>query len=317
MGTPSLMLILRLSILISVTRLDVGFYGFSLDNRGTLADMWTTTGRRTLDSTLSCWNSSLPGGQSTIPDWVTQGLPTWATDATMPCNGIYDVLLQQAKQYLLTVSISSIAGSTAFIFFANRLPRKQWLSISFLILAFLFIITGGVYYGVAHTPSAAATVALVSVCHFAFNFGANSLTFIIPAEIFPTCYRCTCHGISAAAGKLGSIVALLVVYGINSGYMSPTRQGLIFILFGSVLALGAVYSWAYLPNLQRLVHDEDGRKVLETKNLEELGEGREKARIEGEVITVRGKVRELRRRNREIQVQSRTNSQVEQVRSVS
>lgn len=310
-------LLSQFPILIVVTRLDVGFYGFSLDNRGTLADMWTTTSRKPLDANLSCWNSSIPGGESMIPDWAIQGMPTWATDATMPCNSIYDVLLQQAKQYLLTVSISSIAGSSCFVFFANRLPRKQWLTVSFLVLAFLFIITGGVYYGVAHTPGAAATVALVSICHFAFNFGANSLTFIIPAEIFPTCYRCTCHGISAAAGKLGSIVALLVVYGINSGYMSTTRQGLVFILFGSVLALGAVYSWAYLPNLQRLVHDEDGRKVLETKNLEELGEGREKARIEGEVLTVRGKVLELRRRNREIHTQSRTASQVEQVRSIS
>jgi PHS family inorganic phosphate transporter-like MFS transporter len=217
----------------------------------------------------------------------------------MPCNTIYEVLLEQAKQYLLTVSISSIAGSICFIFFANRLPRKQWLTISFLVLAVLFIITGGVYYGVAYTRGAPATVALVAICHFAFNFGANTLTFVIPAEIFPTCYRCTCHGISAAAGKLGSMLALAVVYGINSGYTSSTRQGLIFILFGSVLAFGAVYSWAYLPNVQRFVHLDDGKRLLETKNLEELGEGRGKARAEGEIITVKDKVLEIRRRHRE------------------
>ena len=122
------------------------------------------------------------------------------------------------------------------------------------------------------------------------------MTFIIPAEIFPTCYRCTCHGISAAAGKVGSIVALLVVYGINTGYRVTNRQGLIFLLFGSFAAIGAIFSWAYLPEVQRWVYDEDRGKVLETKSLEDLGEGREKARQGGEVITLRNKWAEFKRR---------------------
>lgn len=143
--------------------------------------------------------------------------------------------------------------------------------------------------------------------------GANTLTFIIPAEIFPTCYRCTCHGISAAAGKVGSIVAVLVVYGIDAGYASPTRQGLVFLLFGSFMALGAVFSWAYLPDVQREVvvvveEDEDdgggggrrgrSRTVLENRNLEDLGEGREKARLEGQVASLKDKWAELKRRRR-------------------
>lgn len=95
------------------------------------------------------------------------------------------------------------------------------------------------------------------------------------------------------------MLALAVVYGINSGYTSSTRQGLIFILFGSVLAFGAVYSWAYLPNVQRRVPVEVGKTFLETKTLEELGEGRGKAQSEGEIITVRDKIHELRRRQKE------------------
>ncbi|THU66519.1 hypothetical protein C4D60_Mb05t15000 [Musa balbisiana] len=41
---------------------------------------------------------------------------------------------------------------------------------------------------------------------FFANFGPNSTTFIVPAEIFPARLRSTCHGISAAAGKAGAIV---------------------------------------------------------------------------------------------------------------
>jgi PHS family inorganic phosphate transporter-like MFS transporter len=309
--------------------LDVSFYGFSLDNRGTLADLWATTDRVPINETLWCWNSTLPGGISAVPSWQG-GLPTWQTDATQPCNTIYETLIEQTKQYLLTVSLASISGSACFIFFANRIHRRQWLTTSFIILTVLFLVTGGVYYGVAHKSAAPATVVCVAICHFMFKFGrqfhpppfpnpfttkltltspihpgANTLTFIIPAEIFPTAYRSTCHGISAAAGKLGSIVAVLIVYGINSGYSSTTRQGLIFLLFATFMALGALYSWAYLPDVQRVVYSGSGagggKKKFENRNLEELGEGFMRARQEGLVIGVgekwedlKGKVRKRR-----------------------
>ncbi|KAL9484364.1 hypothetical protein ACSS6W_003153 [Trichoderma asperelloides] len=279
--------------------LDVSFYGLSLDNRGTLADMWATHKATPINSQLSCWNSSLPNGNSTVPHWAQVGLPAWQTDPTQPCNTIYDVLIQQTKQYILTVSLASIAGSACFIFFANRIPRKKWLTVSFFVLAILFIITGGVYYGVHQEAAAPATVVFVAICHFMFNMGANTLTFIIPAEIFPTCYRSTCHGISAAAGKFGSIVSLLIVYGINQSYKSESRQGLIFLLFGSVAAFGAVFSWAYLPDPQKYVDDGDGKRYLETKDLEELGEGRVRARLSGDVVTFGEKWADIRRRRRD------------------
>lgn len=324
--------------------LDVSFYGFSLDNRGTLADLWATTDRMPLDAEhLWCWNSTLPGGTSLVPRWPTDGIPTWQTDRTQLCNSIYETVIEQSKQYLLTVSVASIAGSACFILLANRIRRREWLTSSFLILTALFLVTGGVYYGVAHTSAAPATVVCVAICHFVFNFGkptyrsfppfplsrhlvvishltppttgANTLTFIIPAEIFPTSYRSLCHGISAAAGKLGSIVAILVVYGINWGYSSTTRQGLIFLLFATFMALGALYSWAYLPDVQRVVYTGGagneaasgftGRssthgngKYLETRNLEELGEGYVRAVQEGQVIGLRAKWEDLRGRAR-------------------
>ncbi|KAK0733376.1 phosphate transporter [Lasiosphaeria miniovina] len=282
--------------------LDVSFYGFSLDNRGTLADLWATTSKVDIDPNLWCWNSTFENGTSLVRGWANTGLPTWQTDGTQPCNTIYEILLEQTKQYLLTVSIASIAGSICFIFAVNRIPRRQWLTTSFMILTVLFLVTGGVYYGVAQKQGAPVTVVLVAICHFAFNFGANTLTFIIPAEIFPTPYRCTCHGISAAAGKIGSIVAVLVVYGINQGYKPSNRQGLVFLLFATFMALGAVFSWAYLPDIQRVREEShaDGRRhrYLETLTLEELGKGRERARQEGELITIRDKFTDIRRRSK-------------------
>lgn len=96
---------------------------------------------------------------------------------------------------------------------------------------------------------------------------------------------------------------MLVVYGINAGYGSRTRQGLVFLLFATFMLLGALFSWAYLPDVQRkVVDDDDGR--LETRSLEELGEGRERAGQEGQLVTIREKWREVRRRRRRARARS-------------
>ncbi|KAL6858759.1 hypothetical protein ACP4OV_017761 [Aristida adscensionis] len=52
----------------------------------------------------------------------------------------------------------------------------------------------------------AGFVVMYGFTFFFANFGPNATTFIVPAEIFPARLRATCHGVSAAAGKLGAIV---------------------------------------------------------------------------------------------------------------
>ncbi|KAG8073363.1 hypothetical protein GUJ93_ZPchr0006g42564 [Zizania palustris] len=49
-------------------------------------------------------------------------------------------------------------------------------------------------------------VVLYALTFFFANFGPNATTFIVPAEIYPARLRSTCHGISAASGKVGAIV---------------------------------------------------------------------------------------------------------------
>lgn len=53
---------------------------------------------------------------------------------------------------------------------------------------------------------------LFCFANFFQNFGPNVTTFVIPGEVFPTRYRATGHGFSAACGKLGAIVAQIIFY---------------------------------------------------------------------------------------------------------
>ncbi|KAF7973500.1 hypothetical protein HWV62_15004 [Athelia sp. TMB] len=49
--------------------------------------------------------------------------------------------------------------------------------------------------------------ALYCIVNFFSNFGPNTTTFIVPGEAYPTHCRSTAHGISAASGKLGAVIA--------------------------------------------------------------------------------------------------------------
>jgi hypothetical protein len=61
---------------------------------------------------------------------------------------------------------------------------------------------------------------MVYGCTFFFqNFGANPTTYIIPSVVYSTAHRATCHGVSAAAGKLGALIGAQVRHhGIMSSY---------------------------------------------------------------------------------------------------
>ncbi|XP_043691039.1 probable inorganic phosphate transporter 1-3 [Telopea speciosissima] len=69
-------------------------------------------------------------------------------------------------------------------------------------------------------------VVLYSLTFFFANFGPNTTTFVVPAEIFPARMRSTCHGISAAAGKAGALVgAFGFLYAAQSQDKTMTDAG--------------------------------------------------------------------------------------------
>ncbi len=43
-------------------------------------------------------------------------------------------------------------------------------------------------------------IILFALIQFFFQFGANTTTFVIPVEVFPTRFRATAHGLLAACG---------------------------------------------------------------------------------------------------------------------
>ncbi|KAK1260178.1 putative inorganic phosphate transporter 1-7 [Acorus gramineus] len=108
---------------------------------------------------------------------------------------------------------------------------------------------------------------------FFANFGPNSTTFIVPAEIFPARLRSTCHGISAASGKAGAIIgAFGFLYAAQNQDKSKTDHGYPagIGVRNSLFVLAAVNALGFLFTL--LVPESKGKSLEEMSGENEEGE---------------------------------------------
>ncbi|EKM78132.1 hypothetical protein AGABI1DRAFT_76554 [Agaricus bisporus var. burnettii JB137-S8] len=132
----------------------------------------------------------------------------FGSPATKGSQGIYDNLKNICIGNLVLSAAGLIPGYYATFFLIDKWGRKPIQLMGFTMLTILFVIMGFGFDKLTATPSATkAFVFLYCLSNFFQNFGPNSTTFTIPGEVFPTRYRSTGHGISAATGKLGAIVA--------------------------------------------------------------------------------------------------------------
>lgn len=245
--------------------LDFAFYGLGINNPRVIAQIWASTPVTNVTAAAQ--------------------LPNWANPADLDLS-VYETLKQDGIRSIITISIGSLLGSIIIIKLINYVSRKAWLAWSFMSMAVLFAVAGGSYFVAANSNLHALTIVFYVLCQLIFNLGPNTLTFIIPAEIFPTRYRGTAHGISAAAGKFGSVVVQAFLPKINIIAPNSVSLGWVLIGFSFAMALGAFYTWAWIPEIQnpRGSEEEIGRGSgrrralrryeVPSKSLEELAVGR-------------------------------------------
>ncbi|KAJ2366229.1 hypothetical protein H4S02_003643 [Coemansia sp. RSA 2611] len=113
--------------------------------------------------------------------------------------------------------LGSVPGYWIAVFTIERLGRKTIQLMGFGMLTILYIVLGFAYHKILD-KSVAGFIVLFTLAQLFQNFGPNVTTFVIPGEVFPTRFRSTAHGISAAAGKLGAIVA-------QGGFMQLKDRG--------------------------------------------------------------------------------------------
>lgn len=104
--------------------------------------------------------------------------------------------------------VFALPGYWVSAFTVDRLGRKTIQMLGFLVMAISFA-------GMALLPNITSYVLpfvlLYGMSYFFTEFGPNTTTFVVPAEVFPTQVRALANGISAGAGKIGAFLGALIV----------------------------------------------------------------------------------------------------------
>ncbi|OCK99538.1 phosphate permease [Cenococcum geophilum 1.58] len=127
-------------------------------------------------------------------------------------NDVYEIFYNQAVGNLIITCAGAIPGYWVTVATVDIIGRKPIQLMGFSILTIIFCIIGFAY----HQLNGKSLLALYVLAQFFFNFGPNATTFIVPGECFPTRYRSSSHGISAASGKIGSIIAQVLIGPLRS-----------------------------------------------------------------------------------------------------
>eukprot|EP00913_Durusdinium_trenchii_P001235 g1138.t1 len=150
------------------------------------------------------------------------------------------------------------------------MSRYQMQLYGFLALSVVFMVVS-VCMEFWPKPSPTSQLIVLGLVFFGLNSGPNLTTYILPAEIFPTCVRATCHGISAASGKIGAFLGTAAFplvqryYGMTAVYAacgaSSASQEIMrlsdILRSGLAAALGVLVTYFLTP-----------RQVLELETLD-------------------------------------------------
>ena len=152
----------------------------------------------------------------------------------------WETLWKQAIGNLIIILLGSLPGYYVTVLTVERLGRKKIQIIGFAMETILFTIVAAAYHQLKEQAIVAFIILFVLI-QFFFQFGANATTFIIPAEVFPTRFRASAHGFSAACGKAGAILAafafnVLVDYGGKNAFLPQTLGIFAGIQFIGLLA---------------------------------------------------------------------------------
>lgn len=168
----------------------------------------------------------------------------------------------------------------------DTVGRKPIQLFGFFMLTVLFCVIGFGFW----TLSGGAFMALFTLSQFFFNAGPNSTTFIIPGEVFPTRYRSTSHGISAASGKLGAIIAQVVFGPLKSigadaaKAKTDPRWAAPFIahimqIFAAFMALGFCTTWLVPESKRKTLEELAGEDGSVVDTVQAGGKGVDEGRV--------------------------------------
>ncbi|CAN8292187.1 unnamed protein product [Cochlearia groenlandica] len=178
------------------------------------------------------------------------------SDKTSATENVYDSAFKVAELGAIIAACSTIPGYWFTVYFIDKVGRVKIQIMGFFFMAVVYLVAGIPYtwYWSKHEQTKKGFMVLYGLVFFFCNFGPNTTTFIVPAELFPARFRSTCHGISGAAGKLGAIVGTVGFLwatktvdrdDVNQVYPDVNRMRVAFLILGGVCVSGIFVTYFF------------------------------------------------------------------------
>lgn len=119
---------------------------------------------------------------------------------------------------LLNVGISLVGYYLGALLIDHKQYGRKWMQANGLLAIFVIFLICAVLYNKLAEPGAGSRwfMALYFLSSFFTQFGPNTTSFLLAAEVYPATVRSTAHGVSAATGKMGALLAAVVYNYIGS-----------------------------------------------------------------------------------------------------
>jgi len=96
--------------------------------------------------------------------------------------------------------------------------RTRMQAIGFIAIFILFVISASLFTELQQTGTPVKIFQFMYFfSSFWSQFGPNSTTFLLAAEVYPAPVRATAHGFSAACGKLGALMPAVIYNYVSNG----------------------------------------------------------------------------------------------------
>ncbi|KAK9164869.1 hypothetical protein Scep_000060 [Stephania cephalantha] len=168
---------------------------------------------------------------------------------------VYRDAFNVAKLQAIIAICSTIPGYFATVIFIDRYGRVKIQMLGFFAMAICLFAIGIPYSKFWDHRANAGFLILYGLTFFFANFGPNTTTFIVPAELFPARFRSTCHGIAGAAGKVGAIIGSVGFLwasqatddDVKPGYHHKGINGMTMglVVLGGISLLGMVVTYLF------------------------------------------------------------------------
>eukprot|EP00916_Digyalum_oweni_P013902 GHVL01022725.1.p1 GENE.GHVL01022725.1~~GHVL01022725.1.p1 ORF type:complete len:397 (+),score=106.83 GHVL01022725.1:523-1713(+) len=147
--------------------------------------------------------------------------------------------------FSLFIALIALPGYLFSVFFIDRIGSVRLQKLGFLMMSLCFTVQAIIWNFVPSNSNLFFFNQIFLAFSFFFsNFGPNSTTFIIPAIKFPILIRATCHGISAASGKLGGALGAYALPPVSENF----GQKSICIISATVSIIGYFVTVLFIDN---------------------------------------------------------------------